>query len=124
MSERLKRPWFQIHLSTVVVMTVVAGILIWANMRHWADRNYMHAMMGIPAKAFGWPVEAAWFKSLKGDGTNWIILFPSGTRIFPMSSEAWWKVYFPNMATAGVILVCAGLCCEYLIRRRERKGTP
>ena len=29
-AESPKRPWFQIHLSTAVVLMVVAGILLWA----------------------------------------------------------------------------------------------
>ena len=33
MTDKPRRPWFQIHLSTAIVLMFVAGGLVWANIR-------------------------------------------------------------------------------------------
>src|SRR5688572_10125511 len=47
----MKRRWFQIHLSTAVVLMLTAGVLLWANLRsRFQD-------LGLPKnfKVSGWP---------------------------------------------------------------------
>jgi hypothetical protein len=49
MSEKPKRRFFQIHLSTAVVLMFVAGGLMWLNMiQHWI-------LAGRGPNAYGWP---------------------------------------------------------------------
>jgi len=39
MGQRCRRPWFQIHLSTALVLMIAWGGLIWANMRDQVPYN-------------------------------------------------------------------------------------
>ena len=47
MSEPTKRHWFQIHLSTAVVLMITAGGGMWAN---------FHEYMGNYYPVHGWPI--------------------------------------------------------------------
>ena len=53
-----KRPWFQIHLSTAIVLMVMAGLLVWANVRPievietYTARDQPYQTIRGP----GWPV--------------------------------------------------------------------
>src|SRR5438045_2886081 len=52
MTEKPRRPWFQIHLSTAIVLMFVAGLLLRANMLPSVSRG------DDPARAdwyYGWP---------------------------------------------------------------------
>src|SRR5438046_2889803 len=67
-SDFMARRWFQFHLSTAIVVQILAAVLIWANLRAypvqiffmgvWYDehghRNQDYAMF----QAHGWPLTA------------------------------------------------------------------
>jgi len=58
----MKRRWFQIHLSTAVVLMFVAGGLLWANMMpRW---RYMDQGFSEPYffnDGYGWPFHLSTF---------------------------------------------------------------
>ncbi len=49
--DKKKQPWFQIHLSTAVVLALAAGLLMWANILH----NYPNS---------GWPYRHGQFLTI------------------------------------------------------------
>lgn len=59
-----KRPWFQLHLSTCVVMMFVAGALNWANLHDWET----DVCKTIRYVGNGWPVyyQTAYFQCNEG----------------------------------------------------------
>lgn len=100
-----RRAWFQLHLSTCVVLMVVAGALVWANTRplpHWLPLR--------DASARGWPLE---FMTPVLDQT---------------SSGAWagiiqgWSIgnLLGDLGVAFAILTLTAVSCEFAIRRRKR----
>jgi len=105
-----KRPLFQIHLSTAIVLMFVAGGLLWANVRPIHDGR----VIGLNSRL-----------------GNWV---PSYVRGFPISVQKWyddgdtnykseWSLpgIAANTAAALLILTAATAVSEYLIRRRERR---
>ena len=95
-----RRPWFQFHLSTAVVLMFVAGGLMWANMTKSV------VMLSRPAESFGWPVPFLIYRvGMKGD-----------------VYQDWYHACFVLDALLAlcILLLCA-LSCEYLLRRRERR---
>ena len=54
-----RRPFFQIHLSTAIMLMFTAGALIWANATPrtvvWVDS--LGSLNVIRRNMFGWPVE-------------------------------------------------------------------
>jgi hypothetical protein len=111
----MTRKWFQIHLSTAVILVLVAGGLLYVNLSP-AHRQ------GSP---LDWPLYADdddWYYEANDCGWPWILhsdfiaKYPAGT-----STLAQWNHsnLFLNSLTALVLLIiCAG-SSEYLIRRRE-----
>ena len=97
-----KRPLFQIHLLTAVVLMFVAGGLIWANVApHSAtvrDRTFLAA---------GWPFPF----SVPLSGGDDVI------------EAIWWNQVRPllNVVVWAAIVLGAGVVSEYLIRRRALK---
>jgi len=55
-----KRPWFQIHLSTAILLMLVAGALMWANIKG-REKVIRYADVGEVAESdhhyseYGWP---------------------------------------------------------------------
>jgi hypothetical protein len=103
----MKRAWFQIHLSTAMVMMFVTGGLIWANLcggQHALLTRFTDHM----AKPYGWPATAYYL---------WIGNSPES-----------WKVRGDGILIdalfAGVALLTVFFGCEYFIRRREVRKLP
>lgn len=133
-SESRKRPWFQLHLSTAVVLMFVAGALIWANTRQRSIRDFDLVdfadailncdapleMFANPAKApnnsyiepeYGWPTTAVFSK---------------------VTAHLWTGLYFDkkdykvryaraalNLAVALAALFATACVCEKWIRWRN-----
>jgi hypothetical protein len=109
-----KRTWFQIHLSTAIVMMFVAGGLIWVNLREqWFDVLTLSNQPG----AYGWPFPAVYNDAI----------YP------PAPEKVWWScsidqtIYFVryrliwDAATAFILIASAWFLCEWLIRRRAAR---
>ena len=107
-----KRPWFQIHLSTAVVLMVVAGVLVWANVRK--PVVLIRNSRIIELDRMGWPWNAE--SSIGGylDQTPDQAIRNARLRYFGTSE------FYLNLITALAILTAVAVGCEYLIRRREK----
>lgn len=109
-----KRPWFQLHLSTCVVLMVVAGVLVWQNV------IISRISCGRGPDFSG---------TSTGNGFP-LICYESGHELSRLSNtEQWidksfhrWRVgpLVLNTLVGLAILVASACACEYLIRRRER----
>lgn len=108
-----KRPWFQLHLSTCVVLMVVAGALMWANL----DWKYFGGNMSSSEYLRGWP------KYMQGKSVPAVPKFRMDDHEWPFQYNADMNlegVAF-NLFVALTILGATALACEFPIRRRERK---
>ena len=129
MNGKPKRPWFQIHLSTAIVLMFVASGLMWANFsvnnaellrkidkenqqRQSASKKYInpfyHDQM-IPfdfaQKECGWPITAYFCESQ-------IIILAPEWRLVGVMVDA---------TVALVLLISIAVGSERLVRRREAR---
>lgn len=105
MSDKPKRAWFQIHLSTAIVLMFVAGGLMWANstvaMRFRYERVY-----GFPFPAiYSHPMEI-------GDSIDSLHVQPAGIDWFCLAGNIFVGLY---------LLRLTAFLSEYIIRRRAAR---
>ena len=110
-----KRPWFQVHLSTAVVLMFVAGGIMWANLSgEFAvlPKIYLGCPKSYRYDGFGWPfrvfVEYYDFTPPTGE--------IMATRL--MLYDAVCK----NVLVGVVILNLVLLVCEWRIRRQPYRS--
>jgi len=108
-----KRPWFQLHLSTCVVMMVVACALLWANLRlPQTDQRWLE---------LGWPQPLL-------IGKDWIVLKELSISFDARELDIPWflngNILFhwvlPNLLVALGILVIIAFVAEWIIRKKKR----
>jgi hypothetical protein len=125
--DKPRRPWFQIHLSTAIVMMFVAGGLIWTNIyvRHSKWKN----SFGIDIDAYdrGWPYTfhpayrseftRPFYEPAPGTGIVEVLCYKIERQldIEPMA------IFF-NTAIATSLLLAFCFGCEYFLRRREARA--
>lgn len=115
------RPWFQLHLTTCLVLMVVCAVLIWLNLAEQlsfdsdtfskTDRSGIHV---------GWP-RCAFFTE---DGSIYVGGSESGNSPRAYSSFNGKVIYdwlLPDLLAAVGLLAGAALLCEWSIRRRPRR---
>jgi len=140
MPEPPRRKRFQIHLSTAIVMMIVAGVLIWANVapRQFDDsrtfNNYERITAGDITGFFYypsvWTTECGWPTTMS---TKHTVLHSVKTPEFQeisvnsprgiLESREWHLGTIINTVVALFILFLIWFACEWLIRRRAaRKG--
>ena len=99
-----KRPWFQIHLSTALVLMFVAGVLIKINLVRYLIFGTVHQ---------GWPWSYKWtyYVAVEIESTHYDTL--------------WWAWLYwgliGNVATALAILAAVAVTLEWRIRRRDAR---
>jgi hypothetical protein len=99
---------FQLHLSTLILMMLVAGVLVWANTclgQRWAAYAYDKWEPGR-CRELGWPFFCG-------------IVVERGTQTRVEGIHYEWAAV--NALVGVVVLLSAGVLIEYLIRRRERQ---
>ena len=131
-----KRPWFQYHLSTAIILMFVASGLLWLNMRlNFAIFRELGPQLdgqgrkriGLEVGAsLGWPLKFCYY----GNG-----MFVSEGHVREEAAEQCREQLYDmmknsdfsqeamlnNIATALGILVVVASTCEYFIRRRDLK---
>ena len=117
MSDKTRRSWFQLHLSTAIVMMVVAGGLLWMNLhRRPGEPNlapdseqYYGTIYPSNYDAYGWPHGITlWFNSETNEHT-----------VFTFRHPAYLLPIVIDVLVALLILFVVWRCCEYVVRRRE-----
>lgn len=112
-----KRPWFQLHLSTCVVIMMVTGAICYKN---WYTGTVIGGEMVIETyppqhfpnsgRVIGWPVHMGnWYEQDEFPGKG------------PRLDEIGFTELAINCLVAISILVLTAVCCEALNRRRERR---
>ena len=120
-ADELKCRRLQVHLSTIIVLMVVAGVLVWANLRDYGTVICVNTADWEETSPIGWP------RALTIKSSYYVIFKPAeregsiyGERHDSFDSEIITYVILPNVAIALAILTTVVLSCEYLIRRREK----
>ena len=103
-----KRPWFQFHLSTAVVLMFVASGLLWLNLRDPVLTS-KNAYGGFFMWDRGWPLAYGRVRSDDYFVTEYLdaLFFPG--------------LFADSIVGLGVLLAVA-VACEWPIRRREAKA--
>jgi hypothetical protein len=101
MSDKRRRSWFQIHLSTAIMLMLVAGGLVWAN----AEPTKFYSMGDELVFFRGWPY--TFQGNINGD----------------VIKDYFWPEYMArNVASAVMILGTVAFACEWWIRRRSARA--
>ena len=99
----LRRPWFQVHLSTAIVLMFVAGGLLWANATPQVEYSG-----NTP-----WEITYGWPYIFHGEPGHIVANVPRYT-------------FFSNAAIdfgiTIVLLIASATVCELLLRRREARA--
>jgi hypothetical protein len=112
-----RRRWFQLHLSTVVVLTVIAGGFVGLNTR---CRHSMYgSMSGSHGEAFyGWPVQCVCrtYRLKPGDTATPIQMREDGGTLEFSFSPSGIAI---NVGCLIAMVAAVGLSLEFWIRRRN-----
>ena len=124
MSDKPRRPWFQIHLSTAIVLMFVAGGLLWANLNahpksyvsgyEISEDSYDPVITKIWIR--GWPFPCFTFKTSISTGNTIVLEIPT-----PQGHYIPWKVA-ADICIAFALLAASAFVCEWRIRRREARA--
>ncbi|MCK6473535.1 MAG: hypothetical protein L6R28_17560 [Planctomycetes bacterium] len=126
-----KRAWFQLHLSTCIVLMVVVGCLVWANLQTYPAS----LMVRNDGQRVGFlRNESSWEQGIGWPGCFYLL--PMKQSDLQSSDQpqgdSGWKVpgawdgghLIGNLMIASIVLICTAYICEWLIRRRRRAPTP
>lgn len=113
-----KRRWFQIHLSTAVLLVLTAGVLLGLNLE---SRNGSMVTLGMSDPPFNEHPQPGML--LHYGTSSYRAGWPKPCYEFYIVDEksyGWWNYsgLAINAATASSIMAAAGLLSEYIIRRR------
>ncbi len=100
-----KRRWFQLHLSTCMVLMIQAGILLLLNLTPHYPNSYSH-FYGWPSGVYGTD-ESAWYDS-------------KVQRVVKHEYFVWSGIVYDLSVFIG-ILVLSGYVCEYAARLGEAR---
>jgi hypothetical protein len=115
----MKRRWFQIHLSTALVLMVVAGGLLWANLGrsrvYISDYDHTRGAATPILKSYvsyGWPVSAE-----RGPPSIIFLVDDSGINLpieLPRTDykRAWWNVPINLTFLMLLLVACERLTCR------------
>jgi len=127
-AERVKkRRWFQVHLSTAVLLMLTSGFLFWANLSTTAVNKYAESIdYDGHHETSGWPFEAQYIITIPKDigvaAQYYGVKDPSLTLKKDLTLKKWRRGGFIlNFLVALAILATTAFACEFLIRRRARK---
>ena len=122
MSDKPRRAWFQIHLSTAIVMMFVAGGLMWANFRMRSLRDDSIYLLGGDESDHsryyvrGWPVVFLHTKvPTRSEG-----MFIGAPKTYDGEWIVDGLIFDPLFAV--FVTISVGLVSEFFIRRREARA--
>ena len=103
MTDKPRRPWFQFHLLTAVILTLAAGALISIN----ALKTY-DVLGGSGSYRCGWPL--SWYWTSHSGVNN------------QLKASIQLDVLLVDIGAALLILLAVAVFSEFLLRRRERRS--
>ena len=129
MSDKPRRAWFQIHLSTAIVLMFVASGLMWANMRAVPTESWLavskfareHPLSENPNDR----------GALCDPSPHFEYGFPSvaysSGQIYFYRANTFWSEWSPrgiatNSCVVIVLLATVAFISEWLVRRREARA--
>ena len=122
-----KRRFRQIHLSTAVLLSLVTGIMLWANFEEWHGFE-AEGKLGWPVKAELMDMKERQYFGKKGDVESKRYGF--AVRFFdsdslescgPASTQAILRCYLPDFLIAFGFIGLTFISFEWLISREGRK---
>lgn len=105
-----KRPWFQFHLSTAIIVMFAAAGLLWLNLNLMTGWTKAGPHYGFPL-----PFWTRWFAGWVQDRLN-------GEGKPVIHTEIWWGQLCVNLLLNAMVLIAIGWFCEWLIRRKAAKA--
>jgi len=118
MSEKAPRRFFQLHLSTALVLMVLAAVLLGANL---IPRSTLFSNMHYETRGWPWALDIAFNYELlyPGDSTsgNIFTLF-DGLEEVKIIRDNWYTHLIGNIAIALAILTPAAVLLEWRLRRK------
>ena len=128
MSDNPKRRFWQIHLSTAVVLMFVTGSILCLNVccrRHLGWQYHEKAFLGANVTGvqedylkdpfeIGWPLYSI---------RNFVEVSPMMVKSSPVYLVSW-SAIMTNLIVGLFCIFMATLTCEFLIRRREGRKPP
>jgi len=101
----MKHLWFRIHLSTGLVLLLVAAGLVWANTQSpWRWPPFAYDQRNYSLQEYGWPA-----KLLRQDSKG-------GWKLYPLAASV-------NLLVALIVLAAVAVPCEVLVRRQVRRDS-
>lgn len=97
-NDDIERRWFQIHHPTAIVLSFIAGVLLWANSHRLPNGVF-----------YGWPCDEAVQRDYYAE--------PFKDDLFELRWS--WNEVFINAVVALGILAAVGVVCEWVLRRRK-----
>ena len=120
----MKRRWFQIHLSTAVVLMFVTSGLLFLNLseRH---RVFVGENWTLEQEVFGWPFRllkrdaiGLWFRTAD-DLSDAIQKLRRGDEVYTNIVYYFWPFVVADLICCCTTIGFSGVLMEYLNRRRE-----
>ena len=112
-----KRPWFQIHLSTLMALTVTASIFLWANILPPTSRPIEHDYVAIRGR--GWPISG--FRATAPASGAKLQAFILGLESRRDIQKDQWLAWSLNALIALAILTAVGFALEWRVRKQGYK---
>ena len=126
MTERLKkRPWFQIHRSTAIVLMFAGGGILWAN----ANSSWYVLKLNLSPSdqygsqynkiyAYGWPYDAVWDVHDNG------VKQPDGKFLYTrIETKPAYEAIAIDLLIGLLLLLAATCISEWFIRRKLAKAS-
>jgi len=115
------RGYFRLHLATVIVATLVAGVLLGLNIRGRTidvRGTESNPASGVPVKMPGWPFQARSIEIAKYE------LRDDGPHVKLVAVGNWApQIVFINTVVALLILLATTVTCESFLRCRSLPRT-
>lgn len=108
MTDPKPRRWFQLHLSTCIVLMLVAGGMLFLNLRPRSDAHQYACLSDVQYYqdlSYGWP------------GSFLTTFYEDKALIHQLQR---WRPFavFVDAAVIGLLLAVVAALCEFLARRR------
>jgi hypothetical protein len=121
----MTRIWFQIHLSTAIVLMLAAAVLSWLNIHPEESVKVSEQGERLEIVDHGWPFNFSrkvYFRAAASEGGFLFVPHPYIDYVDDMPFPGFkTEMLFLNVFLAVFILLLIAFACEFRIRRREAR---